>query len=87
MLDSGHSSRMQEPITRCNGNIIGKVTEVENGSFTSRLDVIISSDVTGKSIDSECAFQNSTRVGSFTIPSFPIIGPGMFSYSPFFVHA
>ena len=66
---------MQEPITRCNGTIAGRVVKIENGSFTSRLDVTISSAVTGKSI--ECAFQNSTRlrVESFTIPS----EPGMFS--------
>ena len=75
LQDSGRGNRQGEliMITRCNGTIVGKVTEVENDSFTSRLEVTISSAVTGKSI--ECAFQNSTRVGSFTIPS----EPGMFS--------
>ena len=73
LRDSDHGNRMQEPITRCNGTIVGRVVKIKNGSFTSRLDVTISSAVTGKSI--ECAFQNSTRVGSFTIP----LGPGMFS--------
>ena len=58
---------------RCNGTIVGRVVKIENGRFTSQLEVTISSAVTGKSI--ECAFQNSTRVGSFTTPS----EPGTFS--------
>ena len=58
---------------RCNGSIVGRVVKIESGSFTSQLDITISSAVTGKSI--ECAFQNTTRVGSLTIPS----EPGMFS--------
>ena len=35
LRDSGNGNRMQEPITRCNGTIVGRVVKIENGSFTS----------------------------------------------------
>ena len=66
LSDGGHGS---EPVTWCNGAIVGQVVEAHNGSYTSQLAVTVNSDVIGKSI--ECAFQNSfTEVGSYTIPSF-----------------
>ena len=73
--DSGHGNRLEKSITSCNnGAIVGQIVEIENGSYASQLDVTISSDVIGKSV--ECAFQNSTDevLGSFTIPSFLITG-------------
>ena len=50
-----------------NGNIVGRIIQVENGSFTSQLNVTLTSDIVGKSI--ECAYDNGTvhRVDSLNL--------------------
>ena len=55
-------------VRTCNdGNIVGRLLRVENGSFTSQLNVTLTSDIVGKGI--ECAYDNGTihRVGSLNI--------------------
>ena len=52
----------------CNdGNIVGRLIRVENGSFTSQLNVTLTSDIVGKSI--ECAYDNGTihSIGSLNL--------------------
>ena len=57
------------PIARIcnNGNISGRLIRVENGSYTSQLNVTLTSDVVGRSI--ECAYDNGTiyRIGSLNL--------------------
>ena len=73
LFDGSHGS---EPVTWCNGTIVGQVVEVQNGSYTSQVDVTLTSDVIGKSIECVRAFQNNSfiEVRSYTIHSFPLIG-------------
>lgn len=73
LLDSDNS-RLEESVSICNnGAIFGQVVEFENSNYTSQLSVTISSDMFNKSI--ECSTQNNTTiVGSFTIPPAPFAG-------------
>ena len=50
-----------------NGNIVGRIIRIENDSFISQLNVTLTSDIVGKSI--ECAYDNGTvhSVGSLSI--------------------
>ena len=52
----------------CNdGNVVGRIIRVENGVFTSQLNVTLTSDIIGRSI--ECAYDNGTthRIGSLNL--------------------
>ena len=52
----------------CNdGNIVGRIVRVENGRYISQLNVTLTSDIVGKSI--ECAYDNGTvyRIGSLNL--------------------
>ena len=46
---------------------MGRIVRVENGSFTSQLNVILTPDIAGK--NTECAYDNGTiyRVGSLNL--------------------
>jgi hypothetical protein len=50
-----------------NGSIAGRLIRVENGRFTSQLNVTLTSDIVGRSI--ECAYDNGTihRIGSLNL--------------------
>ena len=50
-----------------NGNIAGRIIQVENGSFTSQLNVTLTSDIVGQNI--KCAYDNGTvhGVGSLNL--------------------
>ena len=50
-----------------NGSILGRIVRVENGVFTSQLNVTFTSDIVGRSI--ECAHDNGTihRIGSLNL--------------------
>ena len=41
-----------------NGNIAGRLIRIENGSYISQLNVTLTSDIVGRSI--ECAYDNGT---------------------------
>ena len=63
-----------EATTRmCNdGNVVGRIIGVENGSYTSQLNITLTSDIFKKSI--ECAYDNGPgtsirRIGSLNITS------------------
>ena len=43
-----------------NGAVVGRIIRVENGTFTSQLNVSLTPDIVGKSI--ECANDNGTRI-------------------------
>ena len=50
-----------------NGNVVGRIVRAENGCYTSQLNVTLTSDIIGQSI--ECAYDNGTihRVGSLGV--------------------
>lgn len=50
-----------------NGNIVGWIVRVENGVYTSQLNVMLTSDIVGRSI--ECAYDNGTihKIGSLNL--------------------
>ena len=50
-----------------NGSIVGWIVRVENGTYTSQLNVTLTSDIVGRSI--ECAYDNGTthRIGSLNL--------------------
>ena len=50
-----------------NGGIVGRIVRVENGVFTSQLNVTLTSDIVGRSI--ECAYDNGTiyKIGSLNL--------------------
>ena len=50
-----------------NGNVAGRLIRIENGSYTSELNVTLTADIVGRSI--ECAYDNGTihGVGSLNI--------------------
>ena len=50
-----------------NGSIVGRIIRVENDSYTSQLNVTLTSDIVGRSI--ECSYDNGTihRIGSLNL--------------------
>ena len=50
-----------------NGNVVGRIVRAENGSYTSQLNVTLTSDIVGQSI--ACTYDNGTihRVGSLSV--------------------
>ena len=50
-----------------NGNVVERIVRAENGRYTSQLNVTLTSDIIGQSI--ECAYDNGTihRVGSLCV--------------------
>ena len=50
-----------------NGSIIGRIIGIENGVYISQLNVTLTSDIVGRSI--ECAYDNSTihKIGSLNL--------------------
>lgn len=72
-IELGHSQLLTNSVQGgeakvCNnGNIVGRIIRIENGSFISQLNVTLTSDIAGRSI--KCAYDNGTvhRVGSLNI--------------------
>ena len=50
-----------------NGNIVGRLVRIENGGFISQLNVTVTSEIAGRTID--CSYDNGTihRIGSINL--------------------
>ena len=71
LIELVHRQRYDFSSQICNdGNVVGRFVRVENNSFISQLNVTLTHDIAGKSI--ECISDNGTyteRVGSLNLTS------------------